>query len=1161
MRNGRGWWIHWLLCLVVLRGSVAVEAARVFVVFQGEPMVSATGRLAAPAALDSERVRMASDQAVLAEWVAATGGRVIQTYTLLNHAAFVEVPDGAVAGLQAVPGVRSIVPERLHARRLDTSVAAVGARQVWRGVGGRTGRGVRVGVIDSGIDYLHAQFGGAGSKAGFLNNDPTVIELGSFPTARVVGGTDLVGDDYDAATGGSPNPDPDPLDPASNGHGTHVAGIAAGGGVTRDGVAWKGPYGSEVDSVAWRVAPGVAPEASLYAIKVFGGGGLTSSSIVVQALNWAADPNQDGNTSDRLDVVNLSLGSSFGEDGDGDPEVAAVERLTRLGCVVVMSAGNGGNASFKLDSPGTAPSGITVANSYDAGYSTGAVSVESPASVAGLMPAVEASFTPALAGMTTVRARVVLADPNLGCDPLRNAAALSGRIAMVDRGVCFFVDKVKALQDAGAVAVVVVNNVDGPPAGMAGLGDVSTIRIPAVMISKADGERLKPWLGLGNGVTLALSASVVIPFPELADTLAESSSRGLVWPSFRLKPDLSAPGSGILSAKAGSGADPVAETGTSMSAPHVAGAAALMRQARPGWAVGEIKAALMNTAAGPMRATNGAAYPESRVGAGRLAVDAAMRTTVIVRGESNPGAVSLSFGPILASSTVTRTQSVRVVNLGTTAASFRVVSSNTLDQPGVRLLPQVRGVTVAAGGSVAVPVVLEVDPRRLVPDADGSSSREYLGSPRHGLPEASGQLWFLGGNVDLHVPWHCAPRAVDGRRTGAALAGVPAGDPVTLPVPVEGDAVHSRPLVGLFVSGFRDASAGFTDSRSWTDIVGAGAMGDFIRVGRIEDTRLYFAVVTAGVRPGPLRGFVSIDVEIDRDSNGSVDVILANGNTGTLQADDLEDQDVANDAWVTAVDQRSSAPLFPGGTWNAIRPGTEDPAAFLNGVAVLTARAADLGLTAARPGFRYRVVTRGAFADQTPWIRFEPTRMVVDSTAHGIDGGPWQRADGLPLVTVRRSQAVLAGFTANGRIPLLVVPLHNQPGSQALSMDLDLARSDTDGDGLSDDWELANLRDLVGTRTSDRDGDGQNEEAERIAGTDPRNAQSVLRLGVSGAPGFPLKWSSVAGRRYTILRSRRIDGPWEVWRSGIPATPGANVHPDSSLTSDAQPWYYRLAVE
>jgi hypothetical protein len=91
--------------------------------------------------------------------------------------------------------------------------------------------------------------------------------------------------------------------------------------------------------------------------------------------------------------------------------------------------------------------------------------------------------------------------------------------------------------------------------------------------------------------------------------------------------------------------------------------------------------------------------------------------------------------------------------------------------------------------------------------------------------------------------------------------------------------------------------------------------------------------------------------------------------------------------------------------------------------------------------------------------------------------------------------------------------------------------------------------------------DGEYEEAERIAGTDPRNAQSVLRLGVSGAPGFPLTWSSVAGRRYTILRSRRIDGPWEVWRSGIPATPGANVHPDSSLTSDAQPWYYRLAVE
>lgn len=1151
-----------LLCLAAGPWALA-EAARVFVVFEGEPIVSAAGRGAAPAALDSERARMASDQAVLAEWVAATGGRVIQTYSLLNHAAFVELPDGAVAGLQAVPGVRSVVPERLHARRLDTSVAAVGARPVWRGVGGRTGQGVRIGIIDSGIDYLHAQFGGPGTRAGFLNNDPTLIEPGSFPTTRVVGGTDLVGDDYDASSSGtsSPRPDPDPLDTASNGHGTHVAGIAAGGGVLRDGTPYSGPYGSEVDSVAWRVAPGVAPKASLYAIKVFGGGGLTSSSIVVQALNWAADPNQDGNTSDRLDVVNLSLGSAFGEDGDGDPEVAAVERLTRLGCVVVMSAGNGGNAVFKLDSPGTAPSGITVANSYDAGYSTGAVSVESPASVAGLMPAVEASFTPALAGMAEVRGRVVLADPNLGCDPLRNAAALAGRIAMVDRGVCFFVDKVRALQDAGAVAVVVVNNVDGPPAGMAGTGDVSIFRIPAVMISKADGERLKPLLGVGNGVTLALSASVVIPFPELADTLAESSSRGLVWPTFRLKPDLSAPGSGILSARSGSGADPVAETGTSMSAPHVAGAAALLRQARPAWAPGEIKAALMNTAMTPMRGTNGAAYPESRVGAGRLAVDAAMRTTVIARGEASPGAVSLSFGPILASATVTRTQSVRVVNLGTAAASYRVASSNTLDQPGVRLLPQVGEVTVPPGGSVVVPVVLEVDPTRLVPDADEASSTEYLGSPRHGVPEASGQIWLLGGEVDLHVPWHCAPRAVDARQAGAKLAGVPAGDPVTMPVPVEGDAVHSRPLAGVFLSGFREASAGFTDSRAWTDIVGAGAMGDFVRVGRIEDTRLYFAVVTAGVRPGPLRVFVDIDVEIDRDSNGSVDVILSNGNTGTLQADDLEDQDVANDAWVTAVDLKTSAKLFSGGTWNAVTPGLEDPAAFLNGVAVLTARAADLGLTAARPGFRYRAVTRGPFADQTPWIRFEPTRMVVDSTVHGVDGGPWQRADGLPLVTVRRSQAVLAGYTANGRIPLLVVPLHNQPGDQALAMDLDLARSDVDGDGLSDDWELANLRDLSGTRDSDRDGDGQNEEAERVAGTNPRDAQSVLRLGVSGQPGFPLTWSSVAGRRYTLLRSRRVEGPYEVWHSGIPATPGTNVHSDPALTSDAQPWYYRLAVE
>lgn len=1147
------------LCL-----RAAEPTSRVFVVLEGEPVVSGAGRPASPAALAMDRrQQMAADQDALRGWVEGVGGRVLLTYSILNHAAFVEVPTASLAALGSQPGVVRVVEERHHARSLVTSTTGVGAMQAWRGTPSFTGQGIRIGIIDSGIDYLHAGLGGSGRVSDFKTNDPTRIETGTFPTAKVLGGLDLVGDDYDSSNSGTstPRPDPDPLDTAENGHGTHVAGIAAGVGVLLDGSPYVGTYGAGVETNAWRVAPGVAPEASLYGIKVFGRGGLTSSSIIVQALNWAADPNGDGNPSDRLDVVNLSLGSTYGEEDPSDPEISAVTRLVAAGSVVVLSAGNGGNAVFKIDSPAVAPAAIAVANSYDAGYSTGAVRVEEPGGVSGLIAAVEANFTPALIGLGEIRARVVLAQPALACEPIQNAGALAGRIAMVDRGVCFFVDKVKTLQSAGAVGVIVVNNVDGPPEGMAGIGDISTIRIPAMMISKAEGDRLKPLLTTGDGVTMTFSASTAFKFPELADTLAESSSRGLVWPSFRLKPDISAPGSAIDSVKAGSGFDPVAETGTSMSAPHVAGAAALLRQAHPAWSVADIKAALMNTALSPMVSTAGEPYPESRVGAGRLDVERALRTSVVARSASDPAAVSLSFGAILTSVPVTRTQTVSIVNLGAQAVTYQVASSNTLAQPGVRLIPKVSEATVPAGQTVLLDVMLEVDPDRLVPDADRASEPLALGRPRHGVPEASGQLWFLGGAVELHVPWHCAPRALSERQPGAVLAGVPSGDPVVMTVPSVGNAVHGRPLVGFFLRGFAGGSSGVNGNRAWTDIHAAGAASDFAMAGSMAATRLWFGVVTTGGWPAPLRTRMDLDVEIDRDSNGSVDAVLSNGSTGGVQAGDLETVALANDGLVTVLDSRNSTPLVATATWNSLDPAQEDPAAFLNGVFVHSATGAELGLTGTRTAFRYRAVTRGPFADQTPWIRYDAAQGVVDGTPHGLSGGPWQVADGRAKVTLRRSAASGAGFTSNGRIPLLCVYLHNASGNQARVMELDFSRSDLDSDGLADHLELQHLHDLAGTPTTDRDGDGQTEAAEILAGTDPLDAGSVLRLGFATGDGFPLEWSSVDGRRYSIWRSRTLAGPFELWRSGIEATPPVNRLSDAELVSDAQPWFYRLGVD
>src|SRR5690606_3736124 len=147
---------------------------------------------------------------------------------------------------------------------------------------------------------------------------------------------------------------------------------------------------------AFRVAPGVAPEAELYAIKIFGCGG--STQLFVSGLEWAADPDQDGDMSDRLDVVNASLGTSYGL---ASPVTdSAVEALTALGTLVVAAAGNEGATFFVLSSPARVPSVLSVAASVDSGLVN--LDVTAPSSIAGTMAAAEAAFSPSLAGLGTV---------------------------------------------------------------------------------------------------------------------------------------------------------------------------------------------------------------------------------------------------------------------------------------------------------------------------------------------------------------------------------------------------------------------------------------------------------------------------------------------------------------------------------------------------------------------------------------------------------------------------------------------------------------------------------------------------------------------------------------------------------------------------------------
>jgi hypothetical protein len=375
-------------------------------------------RAEAAAAAEARIAALRAAQNALAPELSRLGVReVYRVQRALNGIAVLANPR-QLSALRALPGVkrvRPIQPEVLHNR---TSVPFIGAPQVWTSTPqvptGLRGHGMRIGIIDTGLDYIHGTFGGSGLLADYQQaaTDSSAWTTnprsgpGRFPTAKVVGGWDFAGDDYSAGVPAqaTPQPDPNPMD--CNGHGSHVAGTAAGFGVTAAGATYTGAFNAtDPYSTAPRIGPGVAPEASLYALRVFGCGG--STALAAEAIDWAIDPDGDGDFSDHLDVINMSLGSDFG--GPSDVTAEASEAAARAGVVVVASAGNGGDTYFVAGSPAASGRTISVANVTDAG-SGAYVQVTAPPSVAGNYAAGTAAFGPPVVDAPTTGDLVLVDD-------------------------------------------------------------------------------------------------------------------------------------------------------------------------------------------------------------------------------------------------------------------------------------------------------------------------------------------------------------------------------------------------------------------------------------------------------------------------------------------------------------------------------------------------------------------------------------------------------------------------------------------------------------------------------------------------------------------------------------------------------------------------------
>src|SRR3989442_560606 len=498
--------------------------------------------------------------------IIAAGGAVRHDYAIVYNGIDAVMDRAALYQISGLPGIVRIQPTQLATLELDNSVSFILGGKTYAQLGA-DGTGVRIAVIDSGIDYTHAALGGAGDPAAYATNNPALREAGELQTAKVIGGTDLVGEAYDArgasAPGGlcsaTPAPDPDPLD--VNGHGTHSSDTAAG---------------MEVKDASGKVLTphGVAPGASLYIIKIFSGCAAdgtasTSTANVVAAIEWAMDPNHDGDTSDHADVINMSLGGAFGRDTEASS--VASNAAVNLGVIVIAAAGNAGNIPYITGSPAAASGAISVAAGNDPGVKVQLLAVAGSGTANGNYESVPAAFGPSLVDTGTKTGPTSFVGQ--ACTALP-AGSLTAQIPLIERGTCFFVVKVKNVQNAGAIAAVVYNNVAGDPIVMGGTDP--TITIPSAMVGNANGLTIRAALGASS--TFALDPANQV---STENRLAPFTSRGPRFNDAAIKPDVTAPGVSILSAEVGTGTEATPVSGTSFSSPHVAGAAGLFGQFQP----------------------------------------------------------------------------------------------------------------------------------------------------------------------------------------------------------------------------------------------------------------------------------------------------------------------------------------------------------------------------------------------------------------------------------------------------------------------------------------------------------------------------------------------------------------------------------------------------
>ncbi len=575
--------------------------------------------------------------------------KVIRRVSLLLNALIIRATPEQAHALESVKGVRGVYPNGTFGMAMDAIPGFLGAPAAWERLGGidEAGKGIRIGIIDSGVDIDHPMFQDPSLPVSPPLPRPT--EYPAFTNEKVIVARNYVRNDYEL---NEENTAEDLV-----GHGSIVASVAAGAPV-------QAPLGA---------VSGIAPRAYLGSYRVFGDPRIsrtTNDAALIAALEDAV--------ADGMDVINLSLGGQP-RDPRVDPQQIMIAEAVELGVVVVIASGNGGaSGAGSVMSPGTSPEAITVGSvSHPRVFGSPldlASSRQLPEGltrflqVPGLRTPSDQRFGPL--PLVTIQS---LDASGRACGNLP-AGSLQGKFALVRRGACFFADKAgHVLDQAGAAGMVVYNDVDGAPFAM-DLGEAALSK-PAVMIDLSHGETLRQFLleasQAGDQVQAVIGSDQdVAPFPGEPDLLSSFSGRGPTG-QLQIKPDLVAPGEVIYAASIASGGDrgpftvPEATSGTSFSTPAVAGAAALVRQIHPDWTPVQIKAALVNTASRTVLFSGRPALPND-AGSGRVDLARAAAAEVL----ASP--VSLAFGTLRDETGAERELTFEVTNLGATVKDLAI---------------------------------------------------------------------------------------------------------------------------------------------------------------------------------------------------------------------------------------------------------------------------------------------------------------------------------------------------------------------------------------------------------------------------------------------------------------------------------------------------------